>query len=150
MKPTKIISGGQTGADLGGLIAAQWLDIPTGGLMPKGCRTENGPRPDIRDQYGLTEATDSDYRSRTIANVIAADATILFGDTKSAGSALTIRACREVKRPCLVNPGPLGLREWVAVNGYQTLNIAGNRESVNPGIQLKVYDLLVEAFGKKE
>lgn len=40
-----IISGGQTGADQGGLDAGKALGLKTGGLMPKGWRTEAGPRP---------------------------------------------------------------------------------------------------------
>lgn len=31
---TKIISGGQTGADMGGLLAGELLHIPTGGTCP--------------------------------------------------------------------------------------------------------------------
>jgi hypothetical protein len=40
---TKIISGGQTGADQGALYAAIGLDIPHGGWVPKGGKTEGGP-----------------------------------------------------------------------------------------------------------
>jgi hypothetical protein len=36
---TKVISGGQSGADLGGLRAAKVLGIQTGGSMPKGFLT---------------------------------------------------------------------------------------------------------------
>ncbi len=36
MQVKKIISGGQTGADRGGLNAAIKLDIPYGGYIPKG------------------------------------------------------------------------------------------------------------------
>ena len=39
-RPSKIISGGQTGADMGGLLAAKDLGIRTGGWMPKGWLTE--------------------------------------------------------------------------------------------------------------
>jgi len=37
-----VISGGQTGADRGGLIAAKELGIPTGGTAPLGYKTEAG------------------------------------------------------------------------------------------------------------
>lgn len=36
----KIISGGQTGADMGGLEAAREYGFPTGGYAPKGWMTE--------------------------------------------------------------------------------------------------------------
>jgi hypothetical protein len=42
MKTKKVISGGQTGADLTGLEEAHKRGIPTGGTVPKGCRTESG------------------------------------------------------------------------------------------------------------
>lgn len=38
----KIVSGGQTGADQGGLEAAEELGIPTGGWAPAGYYTEQG------------------------------------------------------------------------------------------------------------
>ena len=40
-----IISGGQTGADQGGLLAARKSGIQTGGWCPLGWRTELGPAP---------------------------------------------------------------------------------------------------------
>ena len=45
---TKIISGGQTGADYGALLAAHALGLETGGWAPKGWRTEDGPKPVTR------------------------------------------------------------------------------------------------------
>ena len=41
----KIISGGQTGADRGGLDAAIALNVPHGGWCPKGRRAEDGGIP---------------------------------------------------------------------------------------------------------
>ena len=38
---SRIISGGQTGADEGGLMAAALLGIPTGGWMPRGFLRES-------------------------------------------------------------------------------------------------------------
>ena len=54
---TKIISGGQTGADQAGLAAAKRLGIPTGGFFSKGFLTEAGPRPDLAAEYRLEETT---------------------------------------------------------------------------------------------
>ncbi len=39
----KIISGGQTGTDIAGIDAAIACNIPYGGWLPKGRKTENGP-----------------------------------------------------------------------------------------------------------
>jgi hypothetical protein len=42
---TKIVSGGQTGADRAALDGALGLEIPHGGWVPKGRKTERGPLP---------------------------------------------------------------------------------------------------------
>ena len=52
MSIKKIISGFQTGADIGGILAAKRLGLETGGTMPKGFRTEDGPRPEFAELYG--------------------------------------------------------------------------------------------------
>ena len=41
----KIISGGQTGADIAGVDAAIFCNFPYGGWLPKGRKTENGAVP---------------------------------------------------------------------------------------------------------
>lgn len=46
MRPVRIISGGQTGADQGALVAAKQLGIETGGWTPRGFLTEAGPCPE--------------------------------------------------------------------------------------------------------
>jgi len=73
-----IVSGGQCGADLAGLEAAKDLGLDTGGWMPKGFRTENGPAPELAKKYGLCEMPTDSYRERTMANVDLGDATVAF------------------------------------------------------------------------
>ena len=46
MTVSKIISGGQTGADQAALDVAIKMNIAHGGWIPKGRRTENGVLPD--------------------------------------------------------------------------------------------------------
>ena len=53
----KVISGGQTGADQGGLMAAWERGIATGGAVPFEYRTNLGPNP-ILEALGL-EVTDA-------------------------------------------------------------------------------------------
>jgi hypothetical protein len=48
----KTISGGQTGADQAAWRAAKAHAIATGGWMPKGFLTEDGPRPEFAELYG--------------------------------------------------------------------------------------------------
>lgn len=55
---TKIISGGQTGADQAGIDVAIKLNIPHGGWIPKGRLTEDGPLP---ENYQLQEMSTTSY-----------------------------------------------------------------------------------------
>jgi len=72
---SKIISGGQTGADQAALDAAIALGILHGGWIPKGRLTEAGPLP---DKYALTEMPTKDYLARTRQNVLDSDGTVIF------------------------------------------------------------------------
>ena len=88
----KIISGGQTGADIAGLKFARDNGIPTGGSAPKGFMTETGSRPELRDLYNLRELNGS-YMDRTIRNVMDADGTVIFAEKMTDGSQLTLDTC---------------------------------------------------------
>lgn len=145
--PSRVISGGQTGADQGGLLGAKALGIPTGGWAPKGYLTEKGPQPWLHGQYGLRETRTAQYRARTMANVMEADATVVWGKLTSVGSRLTIIACQRSGKPYLTNPTVQQLREWVGAHKPDILNISGNRESINPGIETYVAWLLQCAWG---
>jgi predicted Rossmann-fold nucleotide-binding protein len=74
----RVISGGQTGADQAGLEVAARLGIPTGGVMPEGFHTEDGPRSDLAACYGLVEAGAPAYPERTERNVLLAEGTVVF------------------------------------------------------------------------
>ncbi len=64
----KVISGEQTGADQAGLRAAKACGIATGGMMPKGFRTLDGPDKALAEEFGLREHTSPSYNMRTSAN----------------------------------------------------------------------------------
>lgn len=145
MPITRIISGGQTGADRGGLDAALELGIPTGGMAPLRYRTEDGPDPSLKD-YGLAESSSSIYGVRTKWNVTNSDGTVIFGKATSPGSKLTADYCIQLGKYCTINPTIKAFRAWVHKNGIETLNVAGNRESTNPGIHDRVVRFLVEAL----
>lgn len=151
----KIISGGQTGADQGGLEAAEKLGIPTGGKMPKGFRTEIGSAPELAERFGLDELASDEYPPRTRYNVVDSDATIIFGRVTEPGSRLTKRMCQDSHKPCLVvedfDDRELRLvGEFIERYKVEVLNIAGNRESGNPGIQKKVRQFLLRALRKDD
>ena len=80
MQITKIISGGQTGADRAALDWARERGIPHGGWCPKGRRAEDGVIP---YSYNLEENSISAYAVRTEWNVRDSDATVSFFDRKN-------------------------------------------------------------------
>ncbi|MGB6301111.1 MAG: putative molybdenum carrier protein [Rivularia sp. (in: cyanobacteria)] len=151
----KVISGGQSGADVAGLVAAERVGIPTGGTAPLGykcCDSKTGKtvyKPEVlRDRFGLSESPSSSYQPRTWTNVTDADVTLIFGNTNSSGSKLTIKYCVEAKKPYLCNPTVEELTGWIQSNKPSVINVAGNREFVNPGIFKSTRDTLKEVFSK--
>ena len=144
----KIISGGQTGADMGGLVAGVAFGLETGGTAPQGWRTEDGPMPYLGTCYHLKEGPPG-YRERTRLNIADSDATLIIGNTSSPGSRLTLETCEEQGKLYLVNPSPIELRTWLESYDIRTLNVAGNRESKNPGIGIRTYYLLYQASKQK-
>lgn len=149
----QIISGGQTGADWAGLMAAVALGIETGGTAPNGWRIclpdgSDGSNPGLAD-FGLVEHESRDYPPRTIQNVRDADGTVWFGYADSLGGKLTLSTAKKLNKPCIVDPEPEELRQWVVDNNIQVLNISGNRTSkLNPEIFETVYQIIVSAFSK--
>jgi hypothetical protein len=143
----KLISGGQTGADQAGWRAAQAFGLPTGGWMPRGFLTEDGPHPEFAEHYGAAELPTESYPARTEQNVQDSDGTLWFGATTTAGAQATIGTAHTLRKPCLpIYPGasfkPAHVVAWVTENAIRTLNVAGNRESEEPGIGVRVEQFL--------
>jgi len=139
----KIISGGQTGADQGALEAARELGIQTGGWASRGYKTENGPAVGILQRFGLKEHSSSYYPDRTDMNVRMSDATVWFGKFNTAGYRCTKKAACKHNKPFIENPTEEHLIPFLEKYNVATLNVAGNRESNNPGIQKYVKDFLI-------
>jgi len=125
----KIISGGQTGIDKLALEIAKEAGFNTGGTAPKGWKTEYGPDLTLKD-FGLKESWSSQYSPRTEANVKDSDGTVLYGDTRSRGSMITIEKCTKLKKPFIINPTDLELIEFIQKWSIKELNVAGNRDSL--------------------
>jgi len=136
----KIISGGQTGVDRAALDAAMAAGLACGGWCPRDRRAEDGVIP---RRYPLTETDTRDYRQRTARNVHEADATlILTRGPLRGGTALTRHLAVQADKPCLVvdlarEPDPERVRDWIGQQRLRTLNVAGPRESQQPGIHLQ-------------
>src|SRR4051794_32052929 len=99
----RVISGGQTGADQGGLRAARACVIPTGGWAPRGWLTEAGPAPWLAE-FGLVECPEGEteperYRARRRRCVKDCHAALIFGEITSPGSRGLIRDCRALGKP---------------------------------------------------
>ena len=153
MKILKIISGGQTGADKGGLIAAKKAKIKTGGIAPKGFMTEAGKDPSLKSEYGLRENYSDDLKERTLSNLRGAHCTIVFATKPgSRGTKFTVDSLEREKRMYIVlNPFENGAAEKVreflnlVYGRYKNpliVNIAGNRESRSKGIEVKVKEIM--------
>lgn len=144
----KIISGGQTGADQGGLIAGSVLKLETGGTAPPGWITDAGPAPWLHTIYDMEEGElDSKvYPNRTRKNVRDSDGTLWVGRPTSPGGKLTLSYATKQAKPVIINPRPEELSEWLAFWNISVLNVAGNRERTNPGIQTETIALLTAAI----
>ncbi len=135
--------------DRAALDAALTLGLPCGGWCPRGRLAEDGP---IDPRYPLRETPTADYPQRTEWNVRDSDGTlVLTRGRPSGGTALTIALARRHGRPVLVldlaqGPNPAEVRVWAEAAEISILNVAGPRESQQPGIQDEARRLLEEAL----
>ncbi len=133
----KIITGGQSGVDRAALDTALELGLDCGGWCPKARRAEDGP---IADCYPLTETESENYETRTRRNVHDADGIMILTARLplSGGSELTHRLALQLKKPVLIigldETNSEATRNWLAYHRIRILNIAGPRESEQPGI----------------
>lgn len=148
----RVISGGQTGADQGGLAAAKECKIETGGWAPKGFRTLKGYNLKLGELFGLKEHKSSAYPPRTYANVRDSDGTIRFAKSfDSPGELCTLKALKQYGKQYFdvdVNKPPLveDVVDWIYKNQVRTLNIAGNSTKTAPGIGRFVKAYLIKVF----
>lgn len=137
---TKIISGGQTGADRSGLIVAKAFGLKTGGWMPKGFLAQDGLKPEFAELYNIVEHSSPLYPPRTRLNVRDSDATVRFATNwESSGERLTLKEIKLAKKPhfdvnILGSTSPQELADWIIENKVETLNVAGNSERTSPEI----------------
>ena len=156
-----VISGGQTGADQGGLEAARKAGVKTGGQAAAMYKTSIGYNP-LLQAYGLKAK--GTYDERTKMNVVGSDGTVIIAhDMQSPGTVLTRRYARIAETKLLeldvaeiirlARIGPMNgteavidlvvqhaatLAHFVTKNQIQILNVAGNRELKPDGQQYGV------------
>lgn len=148
LKLKKIISGGQTGADQGGLIAGIAANLETGGTAPPGFVTDEGPQSQLLRSFGLIEGKPDPavYPRRTIKNIRDSGGTLWVGKEDSPGGKLTLRIARSSEKPLIINPTPAELHTWLVQHQIVILNVAGNRERRNPGIGERTESLITSAL----
>ena len=144
----KVISGGQTGADRAGLDFAIETGLEHGGYVPRGRKAEDGR---IDDRYNLFELSTSSYPARTRRNIEESDGTVIFSLNRrlSGGTKLTLDLANKLGKPVLhiydtrkeriSNPDSLrleiqALTDFLCSNKIEILNVAGPRESKEPGV----------------
>lgn len=157
----RIICGFQTGADQAGARAAKRKGYLTGGMMPKGFLTEEGPRPEFAELYGAIESRHAGYEHRTRWNVMKSDATIIFARTRAdysiidGGSFLTRAICDAMGKSVRVldltklHPSEYWTEAssvWGFFEAFDIVNVAGNAESRVLGIGAMVEQFLVDAL----
>jgi hypothetical protein len=148
---SRIVSGGQTGADRAALDWAIRNGVPHGGWCPRGRTAEDGVLP---AKYELREAESPDYRWRTRQNVTDSDATLILNlGTLDGGTLETAKFAKSFGKPHLVLQLDGGVRDedvqqfldWLQRESIGALNIAGPRESKRPGIYALTRELLDRA-----
>lgn len=144
--PARVVSGGQTGVDRAALDAALDLGLPVGGWCPRGRRAEDG-RIDAR--YPLRETPSRRYPQRTEWNVRDSDGTlILCRGPLRGGTLLTAELAGRYGRPLLIldldaDSDPAAVRTWLREHAVRVLNVAGPRESGEPGIYGRSHALML-------
>jgi RimJ/RimL family protein N-acetyltransferase len=152
---SQVRSGGQTGADRGGLDAAREAGVPICGWCPPGGLAEDFPEaPGLMKLYPeLQEGHAPGYVERTAWNVRDAHATLIVspgGLEPLSGTEMTKIFAERFGRPVLVLEGDnieddaataLGWLRGLDMLGL-TLNVAGPRESKMPGTYLKTKDIV--------
>jgi hypothetical protein len=160
-RPSKVISGGQTGVDQAALLAAEACGLAIGGWCPPGRESEAGPIP---ERFPLREtpversadAPDVPRSLRTEWNVRDADAVLILTAQRGAvdpGSAWAVECARRYRRP-VFDCDPADPRaaarivEWLRAAPIETLSVGGPSERTQPGIGAAAYALLVDVFGR--
>jgi hypothetical protein len=130
------------------------VGLATGGRLPAGFGTEDGPRPDVAHEFGAVAATTPGSPERTGLNVRAADAVLVLvpiGRPPSRGSAPTSEEAHQVGRPAPViargvAPPAAHVAGSIRAHEFETLDGAGGRESTNPGFGTWVEARLIDVF----
>lgn len=157
-KISKIVTGGQSGVDRGSLDFARSRGVDVGGWCPKGGWAEDmTTSPGLLGSYPEMQETESDQvEQRTQWNVRDSDATLIFlADSLSSGSNLTADTAKALGLPhktvSLNDVDTEEIRRWIqSLDHVSVLNLAGPRESENPGSYKKIQKILEDIFSPEK
>ncbi len=144
----KIISGGQTGADQAALDVAIKLDIPHGGWITKGRKTEKGTLP---EKYQLQEMPTGSYAKQTEQNVSDSDGTLIISHGKFTSASVSTQELAEKHgRPLLqidlkmtaAFEAARTINSWIIRHGINVLNVTGPQASKDPKIYQATLNIL--------
>ncbi len=148
----KILSGGQTGAEIAALDWAMEHDVPHGGWCPCERRAEGGV---IDARYQLKEAPSGRYLQRTEWNVRDSDGTVIFSVAAALNMGLkqAVFFAHKHRKPLLCiwrdRRGTFPEEEllrFVREKGIKVLNVTGSKASREPQVYAFVKDVLTNAF----
>ena len=142
-KLRKIVSGGQTGVDRAALDWALARDVPCGGWCPLGRWAEDGP---IDAWYPLRETPDADPAQRTEWNVRDSDGTLIV--TLARRLAKPLLHLAKADSPAAGQAESLS--QFIGQHEIRVLNVAGPRESGEPGVGEFAAVLLEAALGQPD
>lgn len=153
---SRIVCGGQTGADRAALEAARAAGFPAGGWVPKGRWAEDGPVPDGLGDLRETESADPAERTRR--NVADSDATLILSHGPlRGGSALTREEATRLGKPCLwLDFEQLSIElaldqvlAWLEQHATRVLNVAGPRASEDAEIYRDAFALVSAVLARR-
>lgn len=154
----RIWSGGQTGVDQAAWRAARAVGWPTAGFMPRGFRTEEGPRPEFADLYGAKELMMWSQTAQLRLNLVNADLVVMVTLPDTIMLEVIAKEATDLNRPIFetsvsrtlaIDAPAAGLTAWLRCNGGRSptnVLVVGNQESTLPGIGEAAEAWLVEAF----
>lgn len=114
------------------------------GYAPQGFLTEKG-RDKTLLQFGLIDSG-AGYPVRTALNVLHSDVTLWFGEENTPGFNATYKKAKKYGKPFRIVTYADKYTIYYVIKNYNVINVAGNRESVSPGIQEATKKRLKEVF----
>ena len=144
----KIISGGQSGAEIAALDVAINFSIHYSGWVPKGRIAEDGP---ISNKYQLNEMPVTSYSKKTEQNVLHADSSIIISHDPLSGScSFTKKVAMKHGLPWIhvdlsgvsIFQAALFILKWIEKNNIKILNVTGPKASQDHNIYEDVTNVL--------